>query len=423
MTERATRNSRYIAILASVSAAILIAGALLRPAPDTTTSAAPPPSETDLQRLARLSQRRSLESMTAYFSYVADGAARSLAFIPDAGVTGVAWGARTIIAPRIDLASPEAATVIAAGMMHRARTDVRGPHLPIVALETTDAHALVEPPRGSAPAAAGDWLVALWQTASGRAFAPGTFLEIVPATCERRPVREMLTSLTLTPAMSGSALVDADGRLLAIVLPCGDRFAAIEPADVDAMIEAGRSLEGRLLAAWGFVADRLTPDEATFFKADDGVIVREVWNGLPADRAGLRPGDILRAIDAQPPATLESLHALAAADQATLTVARGARTAAIALGRNDVALSVDADTVPVLGFVWSSPAPGYRIESVLAESAAARAGIRSGDVLLRIDRVEPTSMTHVRRLLAARRTSPAFIELQRGERRWGVLLQ
>lgn len=102
------RNGKYIAILAGVSASILIAGALLRPAPDATTSAAPPPpSETDLLRLTRLSQRRSLESMADYFGYVADAAARSLAFaLVKAGEAGLAAnGAPMIAGPVVDPAS------------------------------------------------------------------------------------------------------------------------------------------------------------------------------------------------------------------------------------------------------------------------------------------------------------------------------
>jgi hypothetical protein len=85
-----------------VSPTILVVGALLRPTPDAATSAAPPPSETDLLRLARLSQRRSLDNITAYFSYVADGAARSLMFVPGSDSTGVAWSERIVVTPRID---------------------------------------------------------------------------------------------------------------------------------------------------------------------------------------------------------------------------------------------------------------------------------------------------------------------------------
>ena len=422
MTARA-RNRKYIAILAGVSASILIAGALLRPAPDATTSAAPPPpSETDLLRLTRLSQRRSLDSMAAYFGYVADGAARSLAFVPDSGATGVVWSERLVVTPPLDPASRDATTVIAEGAPYSAQVEIRGPQLPLAALGVADALTLAPLPRAETPPLGGDWLIAVWQTATGRAFAAGTLLSVEPASCERRPVRETLTSLTLTGAMSGGALVDADGQLVAIVLPCDGRVAALLPEDVDAMLEDARSLDGRLLAAWGFRADPLTADEAAFFKVADGVIVREVWNGFAADRSGLRPGDILRAIDGQPVETLESLHALADTDAAVLTVARGRRSAAVPLARGEADPPASPDAAPPLGFVWTSPGPGYPIESVVSGSAAAQAGVRRGDVLLRIDHAEPRNMAHVRRLLSAGRAA-AFVELQRGERRWGVLLR
>jgi membrane-associated protease RseP (regulator of RpoE activity) len=59
----------------------------------------------------------------------------------------------------------------------------------------------------------------------------------------------------------------------------------------------------------------------------------------------------------------------------------------------------------------------------VAGSAAANAGIRPGDVLLRINHAEPRNMAQVRRLLAVGRAAAAFVELQRGDRRWGVLLR
>jgi serine protease Do len=59
------------------------------------------------------------------------------------------------------------------------------------------------------------------------------------------------------------------------------------------------------LVAWkslllGIVYEPLTPELAQFFDVKSGVLVRSVERSSPADRAGLKAGDILIAIGAQP---------------------------------------------------------------------------------------------------------------------------
>jgi S1-C subfamily serine protease len=72
--------------------------------------------------------------------------------------------------------------------------------------------------------------------------------------------------------------------------------------------------------------------------------------------------------------------------------------------------------------MWEARGPRYPIESVVPGSAADRAGIRSGDVIVRINHVEPKDLAQVRRLLAGRGSKTAFVELARGHRRIGVLV-
>jgi S1-C subfamily serine protease len=262
----------------------------------------------------------------------------------------------------------------------------------------------------------------VWQTAAGGAHAPGSFGGIVPATCGEWPVSEVLSSIAPAPAMAGAAVVNVDGELLGVMLPCDERLAAIAATEIDAMLATGRSQEGRLLAAWGFRADPLSLDEAAFFKTTDGLLVREVWHDSAADRAGLQPGDILRAINDQPVETPEALDALIASENAVVTVRRGTQMLELPLVRRDSERAEPSETPPALGFVWNTPGAEYRIESVLPGSAAAKAGIRSGDLLLRINHTEPRNMAEVQRLLTRGRATGAFVELRRRERRWGALL-
>lgn len=422
MNESLPRNPKYIAILAIVSATILGVGVWLRPEPDAATATAPPPSETDVLGLTRLAQLRSLESTSDYFASVADTAARSLAFAPAPGVTLVSWTSRLLVAPPGGLAVDNA-LALPRGPGDTPPTAISGPHLPLVALDVSGDRALIPPARATAAPESGDWLITIWQTASGRAFAPGLFVNAAVTRCGSFDAREIVSAITPAAGMAGGIVVDAEGGLVAMILPCDGRLAAISTNDVDAMLDAGRTLDGRVLATWGFRAEPLAPDAAERSNADAGIIVREVWTGLAADRSGLRAGDIIVAVNGQPVDALDDIRPLADAGTASVSVRRGSSKAVIALSREEPQREEVPPAAPQPpGFVWESARSGFPIAAVTAGSPAARAGIHAGDVVVRIDHVEPQSMAQVERLLRRGGAAGALIEIERQGRRLAVFL-
>ncbi len=74
------------------------------------------------------------------------------------------------------------------------------------------------------------------------------------------------------------------------------------------------------------------------------------------------------------------------------------------------------------GLVWDDPGRGFRLDDVRPGTAAAQAGLRPGDRLLRIDGAVPDTLDVVRDVLAADRDSPVLLELERGARRTAILL-
>src|SRR3954453_1008659 len=114
------------------------------------------------------------------------------------------------------------------------------------------------------------------------------------------------TDASINPGNSGGALVDLRGRLIgintAILAPSGGNvgigFAVpinMARAVMDQIIEYGEVRRGRI----GIAAQDLTPEIATARRmgAAEGPVAAQVDPGSPAERAGLKRGDVVVAID------------------------------------------------------------------------------------------------------------------------------
>ena len=120
----------------------------------------------------------------------------------------------------------------------------------------------------------------------------------------------------LAPGSSGSALLDANGALVGLnTNRVGEGFYLALPADaaLRARVEAlGRGESPSrprlgIAVAPAHVARRLR--RATGLPERDGVLVREVETGSPADRAGIAQGDLVVAVAGKPTPDIDDLHA------------------------------------------------------------------------------------------------------------------
>ena len=399
-------NPKYVATLALAAVLILTVGWLIRPRDETTAPTALP-SEGELARLARLSERRSLENMTAYFSGVAEDVDASVVRAPSGETSGLVWNETTIVSARASEPGDAAAGLPVSAMRR-----------PNAALALAPVH------RRETPIEPGDWVVAVWRTRQGRAFAMGNAMQTVPLTCGTVATREVLCSLPFTETMTGGGLFDAAGELIGVIASCGGHLAAITPDGVDAMLTRAATAEQQLLVRFGLVAGPLSPDESAYFDATDGMLVREVWIGSAADAAGLEPGDVILSVDGAGVARLEDLAPLAAPERKPVTLAlrRARGPLAITVPPPGAAPVPKSGPAPTAGLLWEAPVRGFRVDQVAPDSAASRAGITSGDRLTRIDGAVPRSEDQAGRLLAAVRSHPVFVTVVRGQRRIGLVL-
>ena len=411
-----------MAILAAVSSVILIGGWWARPR-DVPQAPAPVPSETELEQLSRRAERRTLESMNQFFAGVAREVGSSIAYVHGSGASGIAWDSTRVVTafrPRGWSAGP--VSLAAAGDI-QAEPAVWGPNLPLAALTIThDAAPLVPARRSRLMPSTGDWLVAVWRTGTAPAYGVGNFRQALSITCGDIPVQELGSSLSLTSTMTGGGLFDLDGGLLAVILPCQERLVAVAATSIESILQRPTSPAQQLEARYGLTVGSMSPDEQEYFKTHAGLLVRTVWIGYAAETAGIRPGDVVTAVNGQPAVAVPDLTALMMATGALeVTVQRGRKRLAITLATSsDASASVESSGA---GVVLEKGAPiTYRIESVRPDGRAARAGIQSGDRLVRIDQAELRGSAQVERMLDDGQRS-VWLELVRDGRQLGVLLR
>jgi serine protease Do len=228
------------------------------------------------------------------------------------------------------------------------------------------------------------------------------------------------TDAAINPGNSGGALVDTEGRLVginsAILTHSGGNqgigFAV--PSNLcrwvmDSLVKNGRVERGFL----GVMIQNLTPDLATAFKLNSitGALVGDVNSGSPADKAGLKSGDVIMQLNGQPIEDASQLKLRVAetppGSKVQLTVNRNgeSKTFDVTLGNlpeNKVAKTAEESGtaqkealagVGVADLDQNTRAEldippqvqGAVITQVAPESAAYQAGLRPGDVITELN--------------------------------------
>jgi serine protease DegS len=152
------------------------------------------------------------------------------------------------------------------------------------------------------------------------------------------------TDAAINPGNSGGALINAEGALVGINTAIFSRSGGSQgigfaiPANLAANILEELVTRGRVIRGWlGVEAQELNPELAASFglQAPRGVVIAGVVPNGPADRAGLKPGDVLLAIDNRPildaRVTMSDIAAVTPGETLPLTVVRGGETLQVTL--------------------------------------------------------------------------------------------
>jgi serine protease DegQ len=262
------------------------------------------------------------------------------------------------------------------------------------------------------------------------------------------------TDASINPGNSGGALVDLDGKLVgintAILAPAGGNvgigFAV--PANMASqamrqLIDYGEVRRGRL----GVAVQSLTPDlaEALSLDAKEGVVVNGVEPASPADKAGIKKGDVIVAFRGELIKSAQDLRnriGLAAiGTDAPLTVLRDGK-------RRDVIASIDAmpgaKAAPGAAPSAAASAPvdalqgadfrdvprdgehagvkGAIVTRVEPGSPAERTSLRPGDVVTAVNRTPVASAAELAKVLHQEQGRVA-LNVQRGDAQTYLLIR
>jgi Do/DeqQ family serine protease len=248
------------------------------------------------------------------------------------------------------------------------------------------------------------------------------------------------TDASINPGNSGGALIDLNGDLVgintAILSGSGGNIGigfAI-PIDMarsvmEQIIKYGKVERGVL----GVTIQSLTPEIAKGLKINQqtGVVVNEVAPGSGADKAGVKPGDVILSIDGTPVDTNTALHnavgLLRVGTQISLGILRDGKTmtvkATIGKEMDEDAGEGEADLhgLTVSALDKSSPmfgqVQGVMITAVDPDSDAAQAGLKAGDVVVAVSQAPVKSVAEFRKAAeaASKAGQQLFLTIRRGD--------
>ena len=252
------------------------------------------------------------------------------------------------------------------------------------------------------------------------------------------------TDASINPGNSGGALVNLRGELVgintAIYGPSGGNIGIgfaipvnMAKKITEQLIEHGEVKRGRL----GFTAQDLTPDLAEAFgiSKTKGVVVARVENKSPADKAGLKVGDVITAVngrDVESSAQVRNevglmrigskakIEVLRNGKKRTLTASVEEQVSKTVSGKSLSTKLDGAQLSESLEDTTRGTTAG--IEVVSANGKAAAAGLRKGDIIISVNKQRVKTISEMK---AAIKKNPRalLLNIQRDARGLFILIQ
>ncbi|MGE4506016.1 MAG: Do family serine endopeptidase, partial [Desulfovibrionaceae bacterium] len=272
---------------------------------------------------------------------------------------------------------------------------------------------------GSADPRVGEWVLAIGNpfglghtvtagivSARGRVLGAGPYDDFIQ------------TDASINPGNSGGPLLNMEGKVIGInsaIIPAGQGLGFAIPATMaQTVIEQLKSGEPVHRGWLGIQMQNMDEDmaKALGLEKPTGVLVADVFKDNPADKAGLKPGDVIirlgdsevntttelaRAVGSLPPGAEARITVLRGGKEKTYTVKLDERSANMEQARQDQGGGQEPQAEDALG-VYLKPlteqeaqalgldeARGLLVTDVQPGSRAQQMGFSAGDVILEVN--------------------------------------
>jgi serine protease Do len=221
------------------------------------------------------------------------------------------------------------------------------------------------------------------------------------------------TDASINPGNSGGPLVNIEGEVIGInvmIIQPGQGIGFAIPINLAKTIMTSLIQEGKVVRPWvGIGLQDLTPEllESFGLKEKEGALISQVYEGSPAEKEGLKVGDIIINIDGKAIRSSQDVVREVLKKQVgqkiTFGILRDGKKAEIHITTSQMptdlaerkpgqpkkewfGLRVTPVTPEIARQLGLGKAEGMVVEAVEPGSPGQEAGLRKGDVIVEIDR-------------------------------------
>jgi serine protease Do len=252
------------------------------------------------------------------------------------------------------------------------------------------------------------------------------------------------TDASINPGNSGGPLINMKGEVIGIntaIVASGQGIGFAIPINMAKDIIAQLKSKGEVTRGWmGVGIQDLTPELAEYYKVkgETGVLVTQIFEGDPADKAGIKTNDIITAVNGAPVTTSRELSrriaALGVGQKADITIMRDGRKKTVTVEtakrqEEQTLASKESESDDKLGLSLQSLEPdiaarlgfddaekGVLVTGVESGSKADKAGVQQGDLIKEINRTPVAGMEDFRNQMnQVKKGEPIMLLLKRAQ--------
>jgi len=299
----------------------------------------------------------------------------------------------------------------------------------------------------------GDWVIAIGNpfglsqtvtagivSAKGRVIGAGPYDDFIQ------------TDASINPGNSGGPLFSLDGTVVGIntaIIAQGQGIGFAIPIDIAKDILPNLRTKGKVVRGWlGVSVQGITEDIAKKLKlkTEEGALVSDVFKGDPADKAGIKAGDVIIEIDGKHVKNTHELIKIVAGitvgekirikilrdgTQKTFTVSVTERPESKELAGEEpeevgkyFGMTVQAITPEIAEHLGLPNITGVIITQVKDGGPADEAGVQTGDIIRRINNSEISSLEQYQSVMAESASEDTILVLiQRGKSKFFAVIR